>query len=93
MKTALCIGNGQLNQISMKPVSNSLDCMHDKQAVLVINSSGAGIAATLDASYYKGTGSRNGKEREYIVMRCSWDGTQAVSTLTERNAGRGSTDA
>lgn len=29
---------------------------------------GGGIAATLDASYYKGTGSRNGKEREYIAM-------------------------
>ena len=32
------------------------------------NSSGGGIAATLDASYYKGTGSRNGKEREVIAV-------------------------
>lgn len=30
------------------------------------NSSENDIAATLDASYYKGTGARNGKEREFI---------------------------
>lgn len=29
------VGNGQLNQISMSEVGNTLDCMHDKQAVLV----------------------------------------------------------
>lgn len=32
---AYCIGNGQLNQISMSETCNTLDCMHDKQAVLV----------------------------------------------------------
>ena len=32
---AYAIGNGQLNQISMSNVGNTLDCMHDKQAVLV----------------------------------------------------------
>lgn len=32
---AYSIGNGQLNQISMSEVCNTLDCMHDKQAVLV----------------------------------------------------------
>lgn len=30
---------------------------------------GGGIAATLDASYYKGSGSRNGKEREVVAVR------------------------
>ena len=30
----VCIGNGQLHQISMAPQSNCLDCMHDQQAVL-----------------------------------------------------------
>ena len=40
----------------------------DYTAILVENSSGGGIAATLDASYYKGSGSRNGKEREYVIM-------------------------
>ena len=32
---AFAVGNGQLNQISMSEVCNTLDCMHDKQAVLV----------------------------------------------------------
>ena len=32
--SAVCIGNGQLNQISMAEQSNCLDCMHDKQAIL-----------------------------------------------------------
>lgn len=29
---------------------------------------GGGISATLDASYYKGPGSRNGKEREFLTI-------------------------
>ena len=33
----------------------------------VLNSSGGGVAGTLDASYYKGQGERTGKEREYVV--------------------------
>ncbi len=33
--TALCVGNGQLNQMSMEPLANTLDTMHDQQAVLV----------------------------------------------------------
>ena len=36
---------------------------------VIENYSGGGIAATLDASYYKGVGARNGKEREFIVIR------------------------
>ena len=32
--TAICIGNGQLNQMSMQDVSNTLDTMHDQQAVM-----------------------------------------------------------
>lgn len=36
--------------------------------IVVINSSGNGIAATLDASYWKGAGARNGKEREFIAV-------------------------
>lgn len=30
----LSIGNGQMNQISMKPICNTLDCMSDVQKVL-----------------------------------------------------------
>ena len=33
----------------------------------VENSSGDGISGTIDASYYKGVGSREGKEREFVV--------------------------
>ena len=30
----LSVGNGQLHQISMMPVTNTLDCMHDQQIIL-----------------------------------------------------------
>lgn len=30
----LCAGNGQLNQITMLPVMNTLDCMHDQQILV-----------------------------------------------------------
>lgn len=32
--TAVCVGNGQMCNITMQPVANTLDCMHDQQAVL-----------------------------------------------------------
>ena len=31
----LCVGNGQLHQMSMAEQSNTLDCMHDQQAILM----------------------------------------------------------
>ena len=31
----LCVGNGQLHQMSMSEQSNTLDCMHDQQAILM----------------------------------------------------------
>jgi len=30
----LCAGNGQLHQMSMLPVTNTLDCMHDQQILV-----------------------------------------------------------
>ena len=36
---------------------------------VILNSSGGGCAGTLSASYWKGTGERNGSEREFIVIR------------------------
>lgn len=36
--------------------------------VLILNSSGGGVAGTIDSSYYKGQGLRQGIEREYIVI-------------------------
>ena len=35
---------------------------------VLVNSSGDGIAAPLDASYYKGQGLRQGIEREYLMI-------------------------
>ena len=43
------------------------------------------VAGTLDASYYKGCGERQGIERDVIYEY--WDGTQTCGTLTSRNAG------
>ena len=39
-----------------------------KNESFIMNSSGDGIAAPIDASYYKGQGLRAGIEREYVVM-------------------------
>lgn len=36
----------------------------------VTSSEGGEIAGTLDASYYKGTGARNGKERTVVAVDC-----------------------
>jgi len=61
--TALCVGNGQLNQMSMAEQANTLDTMHDQQAVMVapVYSSTVGsymtaseeVAQTLMARDYK----------------------------------------
>ena len=40
----------------------------DSGTTLMCNSSGNGIAGTLDSSYYKGTGERSGVEREYVAV-------------------------
>ena len=39
----VCVGNGQLNQISMAEQSNTLDTMHDQQAVMVLNDQGGSV--------------------------------------------------
>lgn len=33
--TALCVGNGQLDQVYMSDTAGTLNCMHDQQAVLL----------------------------------------------------------
>ena len=40
--TALCVGNGQLNQMSMAEQANTLDTMHDQQAVMCFQNTGRG---------------------------------------------------
>lgn len=32
---AVSVGNGQMCNITMQPISNALDCMHDQQAILM----------------------------------------------------------
>ena len=60
------IGNGQANQPLMEEKVGALNCMHDQQAVMFgINGD---VAGTLDASYYKGCGMRQGVEREVVFQ-------------------------
>lgn len=40
----------------------------ERNGLRVQNYTPGGISATLDASYYKGPGARNGKEREFLAM-------------------------
>ena len=34
-RTAVSVGNGQLNQVGMSELCNTLDTMHDQQAILI----------------------------------------------------------
>ena len=43
--------------------------MDDQQKILISCIGGGETSQTLDASYYKGTGSRNGKEREVLALQ------------------------
>lgn len=36
--------------------------------MILINSSGNGVACPIDANYYKGQGERESTEREFLVM-------------------------
>lgn len=52
----------------------SLDCNQGGAVILVkkpnvINSSGDGIAGTLDSHYWKGCGERQGAEREFVAVK------------------------
>lgn len=81
IKEAYGIGNGQANSIGMSLVSNTLNCLDDQQKVMLSCVGGAETAQTLDASYYKGAGSRNGKEREIIAMN---EGGEAMKSVVRR---------
>lgn len=81
IKEAYGIGNGQANSIGMSLVSNTLNCLDDQQKVMLSCVGGAETAQTLDASYYKGTGARNGKEREIIAMN---EGGEAMNSVVRR---------
>ena len=66
--------------------------------VFIVNSSGDGVAGTLDSSYYKGQGERQGIEREYIVIgghgerddtesKCWGDSIHYATTRLQRTDG------
>lgn len=52
----------------------------------VENSSGDGISGTIDASYYKGVGSREGKEREFVCIKCFSQDAYDKYTETKQSA-------
>lgn len=83
---AVSVGNGQLNQMSMSPIANALDCMHDHQAVMINRPEEHenDVAVTLDAHYYKGPGERAGKEREVVADKT----TSIVRRLTPKECCR-----
>lgn len=43
-------------------------CDNGSEVLVIANSSGGCVAGTLDSSYYKGCGERQGIEREYVVI-------------------------
>ncbi len=65
------IGIDLYNQSLTGKVAKTLNAIKsdaDHVPCVIINSSGDDIAGTLDSSYYKGQGERQGIEREYIVI-------------------------
>lgn len=51
---------------------------------LISSYDGSDIAQTLDASYYKGAGSRNGKEREIVAVSDDGKGGDAMASVVRR---------
>lgn len=35
MKETFCVGNGQLDQVQLHDIVNTLDCMHDQKIILI----------------------------------------------------------
>lgn len=85
----VCIGNGQTNQTSGEIVG-ALNCMHDQQAIIesrFLSCYGGGeTAQTLDSSYFKGTGARNGMEREILAIE---EKSQEPVCLSDRKGHNG----
>lgn len=82
-ETANGIWNRQLQSMHHRGVAMTLQAAraddHHIPSVMIANSSGGGVAGTLDGSYYKGCGERQGIEREYIVIGSHGEKTDDVS--------------
>lgn len=63
-----------------------------EENAFVANSSGDGVAAPLDASYYKGQGLRQGIEREYVMMKAHVTGNGQLANSVIDDAVVGTLD-
>ena len=61
----------------------------DSMCKRFVNSSGGDICKTLDASYYKGQGFRQGTEREYVVVISKSDRASDGERISEARHTRG----
>lgn len=66
---AYCMGNGQLGGITMAAIANTLDCMHDQQAVVIENETYQPTVGALCARDYKGVGNQYVGEGKCIVQK------------------------
>lgn len=73
------VGNGVSNQV-----------LSSAEVVAFKIIPGGGLSSTLDASYYKGPGARNGKEREFLAEEQAQTGNRKyiVRRLTPTECGR-----
>ena len=79
-RPAVCFPNKARSLIARGDSSPCVD--KGMNFICVANSSGGGKAATLDASYYKGSGARNGNEREFLVQESNPPRKYIVRRLT-----------
>ena len=66
--TEMHYGDYKKDDVSITLRSNSGTCGGGSEVLIIYNSSGNDIAGTLDSSYYKGQGLREGIEREYVAI-------------------------
>ena len=50
-REVVCVGNGQMCNITMKPIANSLDCMHEQQAIITYGLDRASFNQGQNAQY------------------------------------------
>ena len=50
-REVVCVGNGQMCNITMKPIANSLDCMHEQQAIITYGLDRASFNQGKNAQY------------------------------------------
>ncbi len=73
-------GVGTIRASAGKHGSSSANIVFETSA---INSSGKGVAGTLDSNYYRGTGARSGVEREFVGVIKPIEALQSADDLNE----------